>query len=511
MYLKDNPPIKHGTKIDASHIFLRGRKPLATSLGPSCKHYAPYMCDALDQPTVLAGAKFRFARETQPRDKQLIERLRLFVRKFVKDHFPKIRRCDVSFDKYIEQTHYTQNQKEKFKRIHSELIGVPRDLWYRSFGKVEFLNFGASQSFMDVYKIVRCINGPADKWKVYSAPLISAVEKVVCKLRYFAKYIPVLDRPLVIFERLGHLVGPYYVTDYTSFESGYSDQLEDSVEGELYRHMLQDFEECDEIIKQMLGEHKLAFRDFTIRIPCTRMSGDPQTSLGNGFTNLMIMLFIAQESGIEVDGFVEGDDGLFAFTGEPDMSIAGKLGFELKFARHSTLSTTSFCGIMMSRSLASFGDPVYEIAKFAWTTSKLKDSTKRRVRMGLLRAKALSLLYCHPRCPMLSTLALKYITLTSGNTPIFNGGFWEQKIITETVKYASRTYEEANKGVSIEDRVDFQNTYGISIDIQLGFEAYVRTIKDVGELDHWTIDEIMAHRPVLSWMSNTHTSYGVSY
>lgn len=507
MYLKKNPPLKPKTKIRLN----LDRKPkvaLATSLGCHCEKYAPFAADYLDQPTVLNGAKYRFLRKAKPLNKTLLAEFRIFVRKKVREWFMPLIREEVDFEEYIEQTHYTVKKKDKLRELKLNQHTPPTRITYRSFGKAEFINVcptfqSETTGYGSVLKNVRCINGPEDRWKVYAAPLIHAVEKRVCKLKYFAKYIPVKDRARVIYERLSKFPGPYYVTDYTSFEASFVSDVLDACEGELYRYMLQDFEETDSIVKQMTGKHICKFRGFTATVPGTRMSGDSNTSLGNGFTNLMLTGFMCEKSGLEFDGFVEGDDGEFCFNGKPVFSIIEELGFDLKFEPHPTIYTTSFCGLMLSHSLALFSDPLFEIVKFGWTMSCQRHSGKTSVLMGLLRAKALSLFYCHPRCPMLTSLAIKFIGLTEGYQAIWSSNYWERTIVEESIKYHSYAREEHSIGISDEDRCDFHALYGVPENVQLEFEKYVASLTRVCALDHWTLDLIFKE-PYYAWLSENY-------
>jgi hypothetical protein len=455
------------------------------------------MADYLDQETVLMGAQFRFLRDTGKVDPDLLSEFSEFVKGYVRRWEP-IKREDVDFESYLEQSHYSGAKKEILRDIKKNMICRPTTVRYNGFGKAEFINICPGfeswvHGVYSVFKYVRCINAPDDTWKVYVAPLIHAVEAVVCKDSHFAKYIPVIDRAGVIFERLSKFPGPYYVTDYTSFEASFSPQILNAAEGNLYRHMLQDFNEVDDIVKQMIGWHHIRYRNFSVKVRGTRMSGDCNTSLGNGFTNLMLTSFMCHKLGIDFDGFVEGDDGEFAFSAEPDFSIITRLGFVIKFSPHSTIYTTSFCGLMLSRSLALFSDPVFEVVKFGWTTSQQRHSKKKAVLRGLLRAKALSLFYCHPRCPMLTVMALKFMQLTKSDSPIWASNYWESQLVRETIKYQNRAYSEFALGITPEDREDFERLYGISPQVQICFENYIKTLTSICALDHWTIDEMMRH------------------
>jgi hypothetical protein len=436
------------------------------------------MIDAMDQRTLLEGAKYRFGRAHPDSPKELIEQFRAFVRNFVQTHLiPLIDEPD--FESYIQDSHYSANVKEHYRDIYRKLKDSPYVFakTYRSFGKVERMRDGCK------YKHVRCINPPPDEWKVLMGPYIHAVEKVVCRLEYFAKYIPVMARPKYIYDLFDGVPGPYWVTDYTSFESSFSPPVLWAVEGELYSHMLTNF---PLVLRQLnswnSGNHRSKFKGFVMDLPGVRMSGDPNTSLGNGFTNLMLTAFMAHRKGLDFRGLVEGDDGLFAFSGQPDFSICRQLGFELKFEPHDTVYSTSFCGLMLSRSLAAFADPRYVMAAFGWTHSMLKESS-RKVRLGLLRAKAISLLYTNPRCPILTALAERFMALTKGTKVIPPRGFWDRQLFDESLRYSDLISEERQKGISDQDRLDFEALYSISVAQQKRIEEYLGQAV-IGPLDH---------------------------
>lgn len=445
--------------------FNRPRTPLGRSLGPIVKGVAVPMADALDSNTLRAGALYRFCRKHNEHSSEDLESLREFVRRFIRRNLEPVEAGSVTFHEYIEQTHYSRKRKDDLTRVWQELGGrAPRRTVYRSFGKVETLRNPG------VFKHVRCINPPPDEWKVYASPYIHRVEKLVCSLPWFAKYIPVYARPAFVHDLFEGRRGPFWVTDYTSFESSFSPDILVAIEGELYTYMLQNYPEVARtIVDQISGVHQCKFRGFEITVPGIRMSGDPNTSLGNGFSNLMLTAWMCERSGIEFEGIVEGDDGLFCFSGQPRFSDIAALGFELKLEPHDTIYTTSFCGLMLSRSLACFADPRYVIAAFGWSHSTLRNSGRRN-RRGLLRSKALSLLYSHPRCPLLTVLAERFIYLTSGFDTIDENNYWNRRILDERVKYSKELEAERSKGITIDDRVDFEDLYGISVDDQFTIE-----------------------------------------
>lgn len=495
--VRTKDPVEVNTTVKVRRFLTRkNHVPIARSLGPRVLNYSPPMADPLDQATVYQGALYRFCRRHVVPDPKLLEELGQFVENFCHLYLNPIDPEKISYEKYLENSHYSKAQKDKFLEIHRNQIGCPlniKNLSYKSFGKVETMNTTVND-YEELFKDVRCINGPPDEWKVYSSAYVSAVEHEVCKLKYFAKYVPVVDRARVMHERLSKLPGPYYVTDYTSFESSFVPAVVQKIECILYNHMLKRIPEmARNICRQITGKHSCRFRDFTINVDGIRMSGDPNTSLGNGFSNLMLMLFNASKQGASLDGFVEGDDGLFAFDRQVEFDLIGKLGFQLKLEPHDTLYTTSFCGMMLSQSLAQFADPRYVLTKFGWTSSQLRMTKKKSVLLGLLRAKALSLFYTNPRCPILTQLAIRYIQLTEKVTPRFGISYWEQLLAKEVVSNEASARAEYAKGISLQDRLDFENLYGVCPKQQEEIEKYLES-SGLGPLDDPSIDDMMQVR-----------------
>lgn len=475
--LPDPVPVNPKAKIMDLGLSFDQPTLLGRTLGPRVLGFTPPMADAMDQRTLLAGAKFRFARAHVKPDRRLLKELALFVLRFCEMHLDPL--CEeITFEDYIENSHYSRVQKDHYWKIYEECGDqVPTNKTYKSFGKVERMRDGTK------YKHVRCINPPPDEWKVYAGPYIHAIEKVVCRLKYFAKYIPVMERPRAISELFSGHVGPFWVTDYTSFESSFSPEIIRATESVMYSYMLKDHPERARVINSWNeGTHKCRFKQFKLSVPGVRMSGDPNTSLGNGWTNLMLTAFMAYKQGLKFEGLVEGDDGLFCFDGTPDFTLCAKLGFQLKFEPHDTIYTTSFCGLMLSRSLAAFADPRYVIAAFGWTHSSYRFASPQ-IRKGLLRSKALSLLYCNPRCPLLTALAWRFIDLTEGVVAVDSTSYWDQHILRERREYSEALAVEYAKGISTQDREDFDDLYHISIEDQLILEAYLSSA-EIAPLEH---------------------------
>lgn len=209
----------------------------------------------------------------------------------------------------------------------------------------------------------------------------------------------------------------------------------ESCEFQLYEYMLEEVMSEDDL-KRMLatlgGTNVLNFRGVRAKIKARRCSGELFTSLGNGFSNLMLILYIASEHGCDpddLDGLVEGDDGLFALPFKPTVEEWGGLGFTIKEVHEYTdPGHAHFCGMIFSKSGQIIRDPIRFFQKFGWTHSDLFAGPA--IMKGLLRAKALSAMYETPNCPLVAAVARHAIDLTEGVAPrVVEDGYHDYSFI----------------------------------------------------------------------------------
>jgi hypothetical protein len=266
----------------------------------------------------------------------------------------------------------------------------------------------------------------------------------------------------------------FYETDYTSFESLLTSEIMGICECKLYDHLLSHFPGMALFIRNALtGKNHCYFKTFKLNVHGKRMSGEMCTSLGNGFTNLMLAKFLCFKQGCEYYGVVEGDDSLFYTNADLTPSHFERLGFTIKMIRVERLFDASFCGLNLSQDLNALCDVRKKLLNFGWTHSVLKLSGSK-VRKQLLKAKAMSLLYEMPRCPIVSVLAKRTLELCSGVTARFEGGWYDRQLERESVLYGSWALLEFDKGVSDVSRQDFERLYDIPITQQLVIEDYFK-------------------------------------
>lgn len=261
-------------------------------------------------------------------------------------------------------------------------------------------------------KYARTINPRSDHFKVFAGPLIKAVEEQVFSMKWFIKKVSVPDRPALI-SRLRSYGTKYFISDYKAFESHFTPEVLNACELRLYEHCLSWCPDVDVLCDTLGGKNIMTTREGTMCIvKGKRMSGDMNTSLGNSFTNLMLTLFVYHEKGLPVDGFVEGDDGVFASSEVPDADDYARLGFSIKIFEVDSPTLGAFCGLIFNDvgRPEILRDPIRFLMGFGWTHSFLYAGPK--IMSELLRCKALSAVYETPQCPIIGAIARRALVET---------------------------------------------------------------------------------------------------
>lgn len=452
-------------KLFANYHALQDRKVQQMVIGPSLCGLAPPMPDVGHGPTVLHGSLARFCSNPPPHDKTLLAELKQFTQKLVVKHFTPIPAdADVSQETWVANTNnYPAWRKKQLLDLwdKNERMCLRRHRRVGLFAKLE--------NYL-LYKHARAINARDDMFKLAVGPFFKLMETEVYQHPSFIKHIPVHMRPGYIIDLLGSSAGPYYETDYTKFERHFTPEIMDALEMVLYKHMLKNFPEAYELIEAtMTGKNVCGARSFVITVLGKRMSGEMCTSLGNGFSNFALAHFVAFKSGATLTGVFEGDDGLCATSKRLDEDIFLRCGFTIKIKVHDNILHSSFCGLVMSEDLITMTDPRKVLINFGWSHSFLVKSSDR-VRKELLRAKALSLAYEHPQCPILSVLATRVLEYTKGSKPRFDQNYWKSNLELWVEQFAAETAEKLALGPSEQARMEFAELFGISKRLQTRIE-----------------------------------------
>lgn len=423
--LPEPDPVKPKTKFGSYKLSDELKRPVvAASLGCHVVGVVLPHPDPDDTLTVEAGVRKRFAFKPPDAKPELLEDLRKFVRRFVRKNLsPLAVDSDTSVEAWLETTHYPKWRRDELMAKMEECVALEEHHFRcKSFVKDECY---------PTWKHARAINSRTDEFKCTVGPIFKLIEKAVFQLPWFIKNVPVAERPKYIFDRLFNPGCRYVETDYTAFESLFTADLMAAVEFELYdymtSHLPQHGQFMDLVRKVLAGKNTCEFKTFTVSVLATRMSGEMCTSLGNGFSNLMFMLFLCEKLGSTTVGVVEGDDGLFMVDGPiPTTQDFADLGLVIKLQAHDALEEASFCGLVFDpEDLVNVTDPREELATFGWCSSRYARS-RDKIKLMLLRCKSLSLAHQYPGCPILSSLA-QYGLRVTRSVRYYMRGFMEKQ------------------------------------------------------------------------------------
>lgn len=444
------------------------RRPQGTALGFIFPNVSPPFPDLRHPPTSLHGTLSRFCKNPPPVAAGVLKRMRRFVKKEVAAYPVIPADADLTVPTWLAHTHYPEWRKQQLLNVWNDAPWVEdQDKTNKSFIKAEF--YGD-------FKAARGINSRTDKFKCASGPAFHLMETIVYHnepntfTNPFIKHVPVHKRPEYVQELVGKHSGPYYETDYSQFEKHFTPEIMDALELQLYAHMLVNHPELYQLIRSALrGTNICKYKGFIIKIAARRMSGDMCTSLGNGFSNLMLMKFAASRKGATAEGVVEGDDGLFACAAVLSQQDFADLGFDIKIVAHDDLVDSAFCGMSMSCDGILLRDPRRVLPKFGWSLSE-RAKGGARVRRGLLHARALSLAYESPRCPLMWAVAEAALRATSDVAPIFDNSYHQQNVARWAQINAPWVREQLLLGPTLQSRVDFAQRFGVPVVAQRELE-----------------------------------------
>lgn len=366
----------------------------------------------------------------------------------------------MEYEQWLASTSYPGKRKDELRTQNDKARGHPPSK--RQCHRID--SFVKLEAYSEL-KEARWINSRSDAFKAYSGPAFKSIEEQVFKNPWFIKHVPIPARPkLIAMLRKEGLF--YFENDYKAFESHFIAIVMEACELVLYRYMLQRYPELsDNICATLRGKNKLHTRaGVKAEVEARRMSGDMCTSLGNGFTNLMIVLYIVWKKGGHVTGFVEGDDGLFASTVKLTAEDFAQLGFTVEINELKDPTDGHFCGMTVTDEGEVIKSHVKVFQTFSWSSKY--HSCGEKLQMRLLRSKALSLAYECPNCPILGQLAQSALIKTRG---------YKQKFVPDG--YHRRPRDEVGVpsfNPSHSARVKYETLFGIPESVQLAAEKAIR-------------------------------------
>lgn len=436
----------------------------------------------------MAGLIHRVGRKGPPVNKVFLAHFRSFVKNWLAENLtPLDADCDVSVETWLKNANYPESRKKQIRVLHDRESKVG---YYDNYEKLSHVKSFIKKETYPTYKNPRGIYARGDEFKLRVGPIFKLIEQKLFSLKFFIKKIPVVDRPRYISERFANIDAcvdddngdQWRITngDYTAYESAFIYDVFMACEYQLYEYMVQLLPAGDlflERIRNVIMKHnKISFskrgKGTILRaiLECRRMSGEMNTSLGNGFTDLMITkFFISWIGGTYEDCLVEGDDCLATYYGKKiPIEYYAYLGFTIKLVYLRFPNLASFCGqIFDFESLTVIADPIKIILNFGWASDVYRNASIK-LRIGLIRAKALSLLFQYPGCPILQSMALSYIRLTNGFIPVVDV---TMNSYEQSIKYPTSS-DLPSRSVSHTSRLLMAEVYNFTIADQISLEYY---------------------------------------
>lgn len=435
----------------------KARRKMYRKLNPygitcSVPGYAPICVDSNDPDTVACAFKKRILRDTPRPDPSFLAQFAKFVRKWVQKLPAAV---NMSFEDWLARTSYNEARKQQLRDAWQFLRGGrPTD---RQASHIDTFIKGESYP---CYKHGRAINSRCDAFKVFSGPMFKAIEDVIYSLPQFIKHVPVKDRVAVI-RALRKAGRHYYQTDFTAFESHFSAEIMKACECQVYEHLMRDRADDIRFVTAVLtGFNRMRTRS-RCRATCEagRMSGDMCTSVGNGLTNWLLAEFLCETQGHRLQGFVEGDDGLFATEAILRKEDYERLGFTIDIKEVRDPCEASFCGMVFAESGQIIREPREFMSKFGWTQSFIHG--RDRIMAELLRGKALSACYETGQCPVVGAIARYALRHTRGVRPRFVDDGYH----VPPDEFVLEAYNP-----SPDTRQLFARLYGVSVEAQVAAE-----------------------------------------
>lgn len=463
------------------------RLPVASDLGPTSSVVAVPHPDNNDARNLFEGARKRFLSRPPTGDPELLRRLRIHVKKFLADRLtPLASQTDTTFDTWLENRNYPEWRKQQLREVRKEIDEgmLPKDYHHVKM-------FGKDENLAEQAKTLRGIHSRTDYFKVLVGPVFAQIDKELFALPEFTKKTPVPDRPEKILHKFNMSSKIPGNSDYTAFETHMVKIIMAICEFELYHYMTQHLPkgEFHEHVHHIIGMNVVRAKWFTLLVEATRMSGEMCTSSGNGFTNLMVGTFAAQEHGAtETFAEVEGDDGLFMHNGhsDPTPEWFQRLGFTIKL-EYKPLEEASYCGLIFDPDdLINICEPLEAILTVGWASGKYA-GLKTAKKMSLLRSKALSMFYQYNGCPILTSLSQQLLRLTrSYNTQwAYNSRLlsqWDRDNLTEAENWFRRMPEVRVPGLGT--RLLMERVFKITVEHQLILEEHFSNMETLKDFDH---------------------------
>lgn len=338
--------------------------------------------------------------------------------------------------------------KNKIKKMLQVVDEIPWDTIQRTgfqgVPKTHTTIFIKNEGYPSGIKPPRLICFPAEGEKLILTMAFFHVLHPLFSSKFCTKEVPEHKRPLAIEQRLEGLPNKF-VADYTAFECCASREIMQHGEHRVLRKLIAP--EYHFVFPWIeAGGHLKHSSGVSVRIPAVQFSGRYTTSLSNTIRNKLFMDAVAIRLGVG-DGYrgvFEGDDSLTAWPAhvhKEDISRElGKLGVEAEIEQYEDIGEAGYCSMFWNAKKELVCEPIKVLATFPFSSSQLSSNPVNY--QPLLAAKAMSLAYRAPGCPIISAVVRRYIGST-GYMDTRND--WERRWYAQFTRTKRNNHHKAMK------------------------------------------------------------------
>lgn len=478
------------------------RPPMAACFNLSVPAIPPRP-DTTNPNSSLTGIAKRMGYSPPRYNRNLRRRFRKFVRNWLKKNMTPLDSTE-TFDvkEWLDSSSYPEWRKQEI------LNSIPEECYINgeidldhltrvSKGKKIFeIKMFVKEEYYPEYKHFRGIWARSDAAKTVMGPFFRKIEKQLFALPYFIKKIPKNERPQYINDFMNSNLLEFQGTDYTSFESQFTTDMMDDCEFELYRYMSAYNPKAQllcRLIFQIIATSNVASsKYFKVKVDAKRMSGEMNTSLGNGFSNLMFLLFACELYEITYSGpIIEGDDALIGLSKRIPLEYYTAMGLNVKMENVNDISEGSFCGLIYdSQELVNIRDPREPLSTTSWVTRKYASSSKTTY-FELVRSKSLSLMYEYPGCPIVYNYGKKIFNLLSEYKirVDFDSTYSYEKAIAAHKAYVNNSIPQKETGPRT--RLLMEKMFNIPVSLQYRIESEIEQMT----IDNFNLPSVMQIMP----------------
>jgi len=495
--------------IEYDHKFLSYYRQIkSVSLGPIILNLARPQQN-LDSASFLLATYKRILPQRRAMAKPFKRFIRLFALSFYQSFVPKLKHEDLlTPEEWIDQcSNYSNKKKNQFKKILKDLAEVNPEI--KSFQKAEAYN--------ELAKYLRLINPRSDDCKALLGPIIKSMEKVYYKDMWFViKKIPGFNRiPFIEQNVQGH--GKVSLSDFSSFESHFDEDIMTAIDFALVKHMYSDVYE-GKISKMLtiLTNNTLKSQTLKATFKYIRQSGEVNTALFNTNASPIMMCalrYLTDKCGenatdaqllTEMSRFriqplyqsdfklvAEGDDILMRQPTPLSANALKLSGFDLKLDYYNETSEAPFISMVYDECVQDLlYDPKKFLCDLGWIDAKYRNvSTKGKSNKLhiLLVGKCLSFLHAYPNCPVIAPTARHYIHML-GKTVIRKAKtyFAAHSVFSEyKQKFLMHVIDKDLPATEIKyaSRLKMESVFDLPISVQKRIEKDVLATTNTGALN----------------------------